>query len=236
MDRRDHQYERDSERQRHLVAAHRIQLGCGRGGVDDRPGRRRLLRGHVGLRLDVQRLREHRHGADAAHLPQRQRQPDDNVPGFHDRSVAAADDLRRRRGRAGPHSDDQLLRPRLQVRTEHEALLGVDRRLPGMVGTIDLLYTKSKNTLYIQDNNLDGRGGREHAHLRDRRGQLARYGVNAAATGSATSAEADRRVRERPRAPQQVGRPRLQRHHPAAEAVRTASSSTAGTPTATRRT
>ena len=60
--------------------------------------------------------------------------------------------------------------------------LGVDHRLPwGMVGTLDLLWTKSQNTLYIQDNNLTGVVGYATGE-----GNRPRYGVNALTTGNAT--------------------------------------------------
>ena len=60
--------------------------------------------------------------------------------------------------------------------------LGVDRRLPwGMVGTLDLLYTATENSLYIQDNNLLGVVGYATGE-----GGRARYGSNSAATGAAT--------------------------------------------------
>ncbi|MEZ4411626.1 MAG: carboxypeptidase regulatory-like domain-containing protein [Gemmatimonadales bacterium] len=65
--------------------------------------------------------------------------------------------------------------------------LGVDQRLPwGMVGTIDLLYTKSKNTLYIQDNNLVGVVDESTLTYATGEGNRARYGVNNLGTGSAT--------------------------------------------------
>ncbi len=65
--------------------------------------------------------------------------------------------------------------------------LGVDHRLPwGMVGTIDLLYTKTKNSLYIQDNNLQGVVDESTLTYATGEGNRARYGVNAPTTGSAT--------------------------------------------------
>lgn len=65
--------------------------------------------------------------------------------------------------------------------------LGVDRRLPwGMVGTIDLLYTKTKNSLYIQDNNLQGVVDESTLTYATGEGNRARYGVNAPTTGVAT--------------------------------------------------
>jgi len=65
--------------------------------------------------------------------------------------------------------------------------LGVDRRLPwGMVGTIDLLYTKTHNSLYIQDNNLQGVVDESTLTYATGEGNRARYGVNAPATGVAT--------------------------------------------------
>jgi hypothetical protein len=60
--------------------------------------------------------------------------------------------------------------------------LGVDRRLPwNMVGTVDLLYTATENSLYLQDNNLVGVVGYATGE-----GNRARYGTNAVATGVAT--------------------------------------------------
>ena len=65
--------------------------------------------------------------------------------------------------------------------------LGVDRRLPwGMVGTIDLLYTKTQNSLYIQDNNLAGVEDESNLTYATGEGNRARYGTNAAGTGVAT--------------------------------------------------
>jgi len=66
--------------------------------------------------------------------------------------------------------------------------LGVDQRLPwGMVGTIDLLYTKSKNTLYIQDNNLVGVVDESTLTYATGEGNRARYGVNNLSSGAATA-------------------------------------------------
>ena len=63
--------------------------------------------------------------------------------------------------------------------------LGVDHRLPwGIVGTLDLLYTQTHNSLYIQDNNLKGVVGTMTGE-----GNRARYGTNAVATGVATPAK-----------------------------------------------
>ncbi|HOX19457.1 MAG TPA: carboxypeptidase regulatory-like domain-containing protein [Gemmatimonadales bacterium] len=65
--------------------------------------------------------------------------------------------------------------------------LGVDHRLPwGVVGTIDLLYTKTKNSLYIQDNNLQGVVDESTLTYATGEGNRARYGVNAPTTGVAT--------------------------------------------------
>jgi hypothetical protein len=60
--------------------------------------------------------------------------------------------------------------------------LGMDRRLPwGMVGTLDFLYTQTRNSLYIQDENLVGVVGYASGE-----GNRARYGTNAVGTGVAT--------------------------------------------------
>lgn len=59
---------------------------------------------------------------------------------------------------------------------------GVDRRLPwGMVGTLDLLYTRTKNSLFLQDNNLTGVIGQSGGE-----GNRPRYGTNATGNGAAT--------------------------------------------------
>lgn len=65
--------------------------------------------------------------------------------------------------------------------------LGVDHRLPwGIVGTIDLLYTKTQNSLYIQDNNLEGVVDESTLTYATGEGNRARYGVNSLTTGAAT--------------------------------------------------
>jgi len=62
------------------------------------------------------------------------------------------------------------------------AALGVDRRLPwGMVGTVDLLYTRTLNQFYLNDVNLKGIVGHTLAE-----GYRPLYGTISASSGSAT--------------------------------------------------
>lgn len=69
--------------------------------------------------------------------------------------------------------------------------LGVDRRLPwGMVGTIDLLYTQTQNSLYIQDNNLAAVQDESFLTYATGEGNRPRYGVNAVSNGAATPLKA----------------------------------------------
>ena len=125
------------------------------------------------------------------------------------------------RGRHPADSDHQLLRPRLQVRTEHEAV--PRRRPPAPLG-----HGGHHRPALHQDPELPvhpgqqppGRRGREHADLRHRRGQ----------PGALRRQRAHDGRRPRPLKQtaafgnvlehlQQVRGLRLQRHHPAAEAV-----------------
>jgi len=62
------------------------------------------------------------------------------------------------------------------------AALGADRRLPwGMVGTVDLLYTRTLNQFYLNDVNLKGIVGHTSGE-----GNRPLYGTISAASGSAT--------------------------------------------------
>ncbi len=62
------------------------------------------------------------------------------------------------------------------------AALGADKRLPwGMVGTLDLLYTRTLNQFYLNDVNLVGPVGRSIGE-----GNRPLYGTISAASGSAT--------------------------------------------------
>ena len=113
--------------------------------------------------------------------------PDDNVPGFSlDPSLQPTTCA----GTAGvlpPIPTINYFDPDFKFEQNMKLSFGVDHRLPwGMVGTIDLLYTKSKNTLYIQDNNLQGVVDESTLTYATGEGNRARYGVNSVTTGAAT--------------------------------------------------
>lgn len=113
--------------------------------------------------------------------------PDDNVPGFTlDPSLQPSACA----GTAGvipPIPTINYFDPDFKFEQNMKLSLGVDRRLPwGMVGTIDLLYSKTQNSLYIQDNNLQGVVDESTLTYATGEGNRARYGVNSLTTGSAT--------------------------------------------------
>ncbi len=93
-------------------------------------------------------------------------------------------------GGAGPRQSTPTINyfdPSFKFEQNMKLSLGMDQRLPwGMVGTIDLIYTKSQNTLYIQDNNLVGVVDESTLTYATGEGNRARYGVNSLSSGSAT--------------------------------------------------
>ena len=146
--------------------------------------------------------------------------PDDNVPGFTlDPSLQPSACA----GTAGvipPIPTINYFDPDFKFEQNMKLSLGVDRRLPwGMVGTIDLLYSKTQNSLYIQDNNLQGVVDESTLTYATGEGNRARYGVNSLTTGSATPRKQTVAFGNVLEHLQPVRGPRLQRHHPAAEAL-----------------
>lgn len=113
--------------------------------------------------------------------------PDDNAPVF---TLDPSQQPSACAGTAGvipPIPTINYFDPDFKFEQNMKLSLGVDRRLPwGMVGTIDLLYSKSQNTLYIQDNNLQGVVDESTLTYATGEGNRARYGVNSLTTGSAT--------------------------------------------------
>ena len=117
--------------------------------------------------------------------------PDDNVPGFSldpDLQPTACAGVA---GVIAPIPTINYFDSDFKFEQNVKYSLGVDHRLPwGMVGTIDLLYTQTKNSLYIQDNNLAGVQNEALLTYATGEGNRARYGTNAAATGAATPLKA----------------------------------------------
>jgi hypothetical protein len=113
--------------------------------------------------------------------------PDDDVPTF---SLDPSQQPTTCAGTAGvtpPIPTINYFDPNFKFEQNMKLSLGIDRRLPwGVVGTLDFLYTKSRNTLYIQDNNLEGVVDESTLTYATGEGNRARYGVNAVATGAAT--------------------------------------------------
>ncbi len=113
--------------------------------------------------------------------------PDDNVPGF---TLDPSQQPTTCAGSAGvtpPIPTINYFDPDFKFEQNMKLSVGIDRRLPwGMVGTLDFLYTKSKNTLYIQDNNLQGVVDESTLTYATGEGNRARYGVNNPGSGSAT--------------------------------------------------
>jgi hypothetical protein len=113
--------------------------------------------------------------------------PDDDVPTF---SLDPSQQPTACAGVAGvipPIPTINYFDPDFKFEQNMKLSLGVDHRLPwGIIGTIDLLYTKTKNSLYIQDNNLQGVVDESTLTYATGEGNRARYGVNALATGVAT--------------------------------------------------
>ncbi len=108
--------------------------------------------------------------------------PDDNVPGFSLDPSMQPSACTGIAGSTAPIPTINYFDSSFKFEQNSKLSLGVDRRLPwGMVGTLDLLYTKSINTLYIQDDNLTGVVGYATGE-----GNRARYGVNNLGSGSAT--------------------------------------------------
>lgn len=117
--------------------------------------------------------------------------PDDNVPGFTldpDLQPTACAGVA---GVIPPIPTINYFDPNFKFEQNIKYSLGMDHRLPwGMVGTIDLLYTQTRNSLYIQDNNLAAVQDESLLTYATGEGNRARYGTNAAATGVATPLKA----------------------------------------------
>ena len=114
--------------------------------------------------------------------------PDDNVPGFTLDPSLQPTTCAGSAGVTPPIPTINYFDPDFKFEQNMKLSLGIDRRLPwGVVGTLDFLYTKSKNTLYIQDNNLAGVVDESTLTYATGEGNRARYGVNNLGTGSATA-------------------------------------------------
>ena len=117
--------------------------------------------------------------------------PDDNVPGFSldpDLQPTACAGVA---GVIAPIPTINYFDPDFKFEQNIKYSLGIDHRLPwGMVGTIDLLYTQTQNSLYIQDNNLAAVQNEALLTYATGEGNRARYGTNALATGVATPLKA----------------------------------------------
>ncbi len=113
--------------------------------------------------------------------------PDDNVPGFSLDPSLQPTTCAGTAGVTPPIPTINYFDPDFKFEQNMKLSLGIDRRLPwGIIGTLDFLYTKSKNTLYIQDNNLQGVVDESTLTYATGEGNRARYGVNSLSSGSAT--------------------------------------------------